>query len=149
MAFQMHMEMGWGCDGDGEGDGDGVGIEMEMEFGMGMEMGMGLAMVMVMVLQAMTVIAGASHMDLTRFVPSLCCGRWLRYTLLGYMGREYGEECLHVLKTHKSYVIILVIVLLVMALLFFALKHYLFRPRTRLTRSASIDELPEALQVLI
>jgi uncharacterized membrane protein YdjX (TVP38/TMEM64 family) len=61
------------------------------------------------------VAAGAAGIDLTKFVAAILLGRTIRFGLLIFLGNEFGEHAVDIIKKHK--VVFSVVFILILAVL--------------------------------
>lgn len=79
--------------------------------------------------KAMVVVAGCAHIDLHIFLPSMLIGRWLRYMIIGWIGRQYGDETLDLVSKHKAAIMLTGLVIMCMIIIVLIFSRHHLRPR--------------------
>ncbi|CEP03990.1 DedA family protein [Plasmodiophora brassicae] len=95
--------------------------------------------------KAMVIVAGCAHVHMSVFVPNLFVGRLFRFLLIGWIGREYGAEALHLFDEYKLVFITFFISLIGLAALTFV--FFRLPSRSRPQSDASPDEIGELVQL--
>eukprot|EP00474_Spongospora_subterranea_P010771 CRZ11229.1 hypothetical protein [Spongospora subterranea] len=91
--------------------------------------------------KAMVVVAGSAHVRLAVFVPFMFLGRFVRYFLIGFIGRQYGQEAMSFMDEFRMLIVITALCFVAVAVIGMVFFH--LRRRNRRLSDPEADQLEE------